>query len=129
MSYNPRSCCIATDIYPITINANATGAPFEFFLGEDRSWLMRALGVPDYVAWWVAVGLIAAATLGFVLSGVLLMVKSGLWREIAIGSAVVSMLLIAAYWNRYLPVGVAVNLGIMVSLAWMHWPGEDTLGA
>jgi hypothetical protein len=105
------------------------GAPFEFFTGEDRSWLMRALGISDSVSAWVAIVLIAIATLGFVISGVLLMLQSTMWREFAVFASVVSLLLILAYWNRYLPVGVAVNVGIVIAVAWANWPSEEMLGA
>jgi hypothetical protein len=103
--------------------------PFQFFLGEDRSWLLRVLGVSDNVSWWIALTMIALTTLGFIIAGALLMVKSSMWREFAIGTSVLSLLFIVAYWNRYLPVGVAVNVGVVVALAWAHWPGEDLIGA
>ncbi len=105
------------------------GVPFEFFTGEDRSWVMRALGVSDRVSVWVAIVLIVVATAGFAISGVLLMFQSPVWREFAIATSVVSLVLIVAYWNRYLPVGVAVNVGIIIALTWAHWPAEEMLGA
>lgn len=105
------------------------GEPFRFFLGEDRSWLLRLLGVSDNVSWWIAVAMITLTTLGFVAAGILLIAKSSIWREFAVGTSLLSLLFIAAYWNRYLPVGVAVNAGIIIALVWAHWPGEDMLGA
>jgi hypothetical protein len=105
------------------------GNPFEFFMGEDRSWLMRMLGVSDSISWWVAVILVAITTIGFVAAGVLLLLKSSMWRELAVGTSILSLLFIFAYWNRYLPVGVAVNAGIVLALVWLHWPAEDMLGA
>jgi hypothetical protein len=106
-----------------------SGDPFEFFTGEDRSWLLRLLGVSDSLSWWIAVILIALTTAGFVLAGILLMLNTPAWREFAIGTSVLSLLFILAFWNRYLPVGVAVNVGIIVALVWANWPTEDMLGA
>jgi hypothetical protein len=90
---------------------------------------MRLLGVSDSVSWWIAVTLIALTTIGFVIAGILLMLKSSAWREFAVGTSALSLVFILAYWNRYLPVGVAVNVGIIVALTLAHWPSEDTLGA
>lgn len=102
---------------------------FRFFMGEDRSWLLRALGFSDTVSWWIAVGLIAAATLGFVLAGIAIFAGLSVWREFAVVSATVSLVLLALYWNRYLAVGVALNVAILVLLLAILWPKEDLVGS
>lgn len=102
---------------------------FRFFMGEDRSWLFRAIGVSDAVSWWFAVGLIVLATLGFVTAGIGVFAGLSIWREIAVVSAGISLALLMLYWNRYLPVGVALNLAIMVLLLASIWPSEDLVGS
>lgn len=101
---------------------------FRFFMGEDRSWLLRALGIGNNMSWWLAVVLIGLATAGFVIAGIALLSGFGIWRGLAIGSAIMSLLLLGLYWNRYLPVGVALNAGILVALLWADWPQDETLG-
>lgn len=102
---------------------------FRFFLGEDRSWLLRSIGVGDGTAWWIAIGLIAAATIGFVIAGVAIFAGFSVWRDIAVISAALSLLLIIMFWNRYLPVGLALNVAIMVLLLTSTWPKEDLAGS
>lgn len=102
---------------------------FRFFMGEDRSWLLRALGFGDAVSWWIAVGLIALATVGFVIAGFAVFAGLSIWREIAMVSAAISMALLVLYWNRYLPVGVALNVAILVLVLTAVWPKEDLIGS
>lgn len=105
------------------------GGAFKFFMGEGRSWLWREIGISHPISWWVAVSLVAVATIGFVVAGIALLAGSGSWRVLAVGSSVISLALLALYWNRYLPVGVAVNVGILVALLWANWPQQEALGA
>lgn len=100
---------------------------FRFFMGEGRSWLLRGMGASDSTSWWIALGLVIAATIGFVAAGVVLLAGIPGWRVLTIASAAISLVLLVFYWNRYLPIGVAVNAGLILMLVWAHWPGDELL--
>jgi hypothetical protein len=82
-----------------------------------RSWLVTRAGLrPEVVRSLVAV-LAVVATLGFFLVALSywgLIVPVGWFAPLAIGSAAVSLVLIAATWSVQLVVGAAINVGIFI---------------
>jgi fatty acid desaturase len=106
--------------------------PGAFFTSPDRSWLLSKLGFnPSWVK-WLGIGLVAAATLGFVLAGMGVFGIPGLaevWRTIAVISAGLSLILLILFWHPWLILGVLIDLGIIISLLWMNWPSAEQIGS
>jgi hypothetical protein len=55
-----------------------------------------------------------------------------LWRPLAIGSAVVSLVGMALFFGTWPPfntvAAIAVNVAVLVSLIWMRWPSAAAVG-
>lgn len=105
------------------------------------SWLAPGLG-PTAAA-TLAIPFWLGATVGFLLAGLSLwgvLVPGGAWPQIAVGSAIASIIgiaLIAGTWpgspngpQNLLNIGVAMamNAAILVSQLWLHWPAQAMLG-
>jgi hypothetical protein len=93
-------------------------APFDpshsWLIGEQR-WLARVLAF------------VAAAVL--ILAGIALWAKAGWWRPTALGGLVLSTVLLVVFFVRWYVVILAVNVGLIVGLAFMDWPSKTTVGA
>lgn len=98
-----------------------------------RSWLFPNLGelplrIISSIFWiFAAVGFLAAL-LGFL--GVL--VPSGLWRPLAVGTAVVSILGLVLFWNTWPALNtigaLGMNIVILITQLWLHWPPTGMFG-
>ena len=98
-----------------------------------RSWLFPTLGeltlrIISSIFWiFAAVGFLAAL-LGFL--GVL--VPSGLWRPLAVGTAVVSILGLVLFWNTWPALNtigaLGMNIVILITQLWLHWPPTGMFG-
>ena len=79
----------------------------------------------------VALVLAAVAAIGFLLAGWAMfdrLIPHIWWRPLAIASAMISLLLCALFWDRYLIMGPVVAIGVIVALALFRWPTEALLG-
>ena len=68
--------------------------------------------------------LVVVSTLGFVLTGLGIFGVAGLdgiWRGAAVFSSVVSLLLLIIFWHPWLPVGVLIDIVVIIALR-MGWP-------
>jgi len=98
-----------------------------------RSWLFPNWGEPTLriissIFWiFAAVGFLAAL-LGFL--GVL--VPSGLWRPLAVGSAIVSILGLVLFWGTWPAFNTIGALGmnavVLVTQLWLSWPPTSMFG-
>lgn len=89
-----------------------------------RSWLLSRLGLSESVAKPIAIILTAIATIGFIATGLALLdllVPFDWWRNLAIASAAVSLLLYFIFWHRYLIAGIVIDFAILVSLIFFNW--------
>lgn len=103
-----------------------TGAqPFD----PTRSWLLGAFGIAPGPARTLSIALAVAAATGFVAAGVALFAGSDWWRVIAIVTAAESLPLFLLFFNPWLTLGAAIELGILYSLMVSHWPAEAVVGA
>jgi hypothetical protein len=85
----------------------------------------------------IAIILFAVSLIGFVGSALGLMgwlVPHEWWRQLAIVSAVVSLVALTLFWNAFIylfphKVGaIAVNVAVLVGLLWANWPSEADIG-
>lgn len=98
-----------------------------------RSWLLPSLSAKNaktlaIIFWAVSLMSFVAAVLSFL--GILL--PEALWRQISIGSAVVSTLGIALFLGTWPPfntlAALGVNMGVFISQIWLRWPPEQIFG-
>lgn len=91
--------------------------PGQFFAAPERSWLFKRLNLGAAVVKWFGLGLVALATVGFILAGLGVLGLLGLgsiWPVLAIASAALSLLLLILFWNSWLTLGILINIGILV---------------
>ena len=104
--------------------------PFAFFTAPTRSWLLSNMGMSESVIRNVGLILVALATLTFVMAGLGVLGVPGLyaiWRTVTVVSAIPSLLLLGVFWHPWLVIGAALDLGILISLLWAHWPPQSML--
>jgi hypothetical protein len=100
--------------------ATAGGPEWPFDMAG--SWLVSGLGLDPNVVRAVGIALIAVVVAGFVLTGLAtvgIVVPSGWWGALAVGSAAVSALTLGLFFNPQLILG----LGIDAVLAWVVLAG------
>lgn len=97
---------------------SAASAPFD----AAHSWL---IGTQPSIA--MALGLIAAAL--WAISGAGLVIQAEWWRSLAVLSSAVSLTVIALFFNAWFLAAAAVDVGVIVFLTWIGWPGKELIGA
>lgn len=93
----------------------------------SQSWLLSSTGLSESAFRSIAILLAAFATIGFVVTGLSLLdvlVQADWWRTLAIGAAVISLLLLIIFWHRYLIVGVLINVVILITQLFLDWRPE-----
>lgn len=106
--------------------------PGAFFTDVSRSWLLTGLKLSAPTVRATGIFLVALATLGFAAAGLGVLGMSGLesiWRMAAIVSSGLSLLLLLVFWHPWLIVGVLINVGVIISLLWVHWPSPGLIGS
>jgi uncharacterized membrane protein YphA (DoxX/SURF4 family) len=93
-------------------------APFD----ASHSWL---LGDQRPLARVLA--LCAAAIL--LVAGIALLAQGGWWRPTVVVGLSASTVLLLLYFNRWYLFILAVNLALIVGVAWLDWPPKSTVGA
>ena len=99
----------------IPAGAPSKTPPPEF--GFDHSWLIKYLGIHATAVKFIGLTAAAVAAAGFIAAGLGVMGVPWLanyWQIIAIGSAAASLLVLAASWNMWFIVAVAINVAIAV---------------
>ena len=100
-------------------------APFD----PSHSWLLGSLGLGDAAARPLSIALALVGMLGFMGAGIGLYAQQEWWRALAVSAAAISLVLIALYFNAWLSGAALLNAGIVLALAWAHWPSAETIGA
>jgi hypothetical protein len=120
-------------ILAIAPNPADPGAkPGAFFTATERSWLLPQFGLNATTIQWIGIILVVLSTLGFILAGLGVFGVAGLgtiWRTIAIISAIISLLLLIIFWHPWLPIGVLIDIGTLITLLVLHWPPVDLIGS
>jgi hypothetical protein len=96
----------------------AGDAPFDV----SHSW---ALGDRRTLAMLLA--LVAGAA--FVVAGGALLGHLAWWRPLTVGASGLSLLLMAAFFNPWLLMGVGLDAGLIAGVVWFDWPSRALLGA
>lgn len=102
---------------------NPGGPPWPFRL-ED-SWLLNSVNAPDNLVRGLAVTFAALSIVGFILAGLGVLGVPGLasvWSFLTIASAAVSLLLVFLFWHLYFIVGLALDIGLLVTTLGGWWP-------
>jgi len=55
--------------------------------------------------------------------------QGGWWRPAAVVGLGVSTVLLLVYFTLWYLFSLAVNLALMVGIAWLDWPATSTVGA
>ncbi len=103
--------------------ADPNAKPGAFFTTVERSWLLPRLGLSGTAVQWVGILLVALSTLGFALAGLGILGVTGLsaiWQTVAIISAIFSLLLLIIFWHPWLPVGVLIDIAVLIALLWVN---------
>ena len=101
--------------------------PGAFFTASERSWLLPKLGLNASAIQWVGIILVVLSALGFVFAGLGVIGVAGLemiWPTVAVVSACLSLVLLVLFWHPWLPVGILIDLGILLALLWNEWPQQ-----
>ncbi|HEX8939804.1 MAG TPA: hypothetical protein VF763_06535 [Candidatus Limnocylindrales bacterium] len=99
-----------------------------------QSWLVPSL--PADTATAIASALWVTSLAGFVIAAMSfwgVLVPDGVWRPLAVGSAVVSIAGIGLFFGTW-PMfntlaALAVNVVVLVAVLWLHWSPAAPLGA
>ena len=101
---------------------------------DSTSWLLtdligqRATNVVGVVIWLIAI-------VGFLMAALALLgwgVPHAWWRQLAVVSAVVSLIGIVLFWNAFAAFfnqagAITVDLAVLIGLLVLHWPTEQQL--
>jgi hypothetical protein len=92
------------------------------FFSGGGAWLLP--GLSKSAGQTITIALATIATIGFVATGLALfgiIVPFGAWRALAIGSSVVSLLLLVAFWDKTFIVGLLIDVVLLVLLLFTDW--------
>jgi hypothetical protein len=91
-----------------------------------ESWLLPTLGLPTVQSMGNFLWMVTLLT--FVATGIVVFFGMEWWRTVAIVGALLSLLVIALFWQPNMILGAAVDVAILVALLWVHWPTPQVLG-
>ena len=99
---------------------------------SDRSWLLTTL--PEATAKTMASVFWILAALGFILTTMAFLgfvITTDFWPLLAVISSIVSaigIILFLGTWPTFNTIAaLAVNIAVLVTQLWMHWPPKDVL--
>jgi hypothetical protein len=88
----------------------------------ERAWFASAFGLSAPAAEAVAKALAAITAVMLTISGIALFADADLWKPTAVIGAAVSCVLLVLTFHPWLTLGVAIDLFIIASVLWIHWP-------
>lgn len=96
---------------------DAPGAePWSFL---TQRWLATKTGLDQAVVLKLGIAFILIVTIGFAVSGIGLLFSKEWWRVAAISSSVLSLILLALFWHKWMIAGPILDTGIiLLSLLW-----------
>lgn len=91
-----------------------------------RSWLLSWLGLDKTLIIYRTTGLLwLAGGISLIAAGLGVfgfIVPSEWWRDLAIGGAAISLLMLVVYFHPITMIGTASSLAILIALLWAKWP-------
>jgi hypothetical protein len=115
--------------YGTTPPVTAGGPPWPFQI--SHSWLLSGVGLGEGTVRMLGTALWVATTAGFLAAGFGIFglpLQDGMWRGLAAGSAVLSLLLLVLYWHPWLVLGIFIDGAIIVSVLGLQWPSHSLAG-
>lgn len=104
--------------------ADQRGLEWPFRL--DRSWALDGLGLSTQTIRVIGAALAILAVVGFVVTGIGLLLDVGWWTGSAVVSAIASLLLFVAYLQPLIALGLAIDVFVL-SLVLLRWPPTSYL--
>jgi hypothetical protein len=104
-----------------------------FLFGHGAIVAAQANGVPDSwlfeqkKALGVALTLAAGAALG--IAGAGLLAHAEWWRALAVTGAALSLVFFVVFFQAVILFGMALDVAVIVALAWLDWPTKSMVGA
>ncbi|NDU79708.1 hypothetical protein GWI34_45050 [Actinomadura sp. DSM 109109] len=92
-----------------------TSAPFD----PSHPWLLCDRRLVAQVLAFTAAALLVAA-------GIALWADAAWWQPIAVAGLGLSTVLLILYYNRWYLFILAINVALIVGIAWLGWPGGPT---
>lgn len=106
--------------------ADQTSLQWPFHI--DRSWALSGLGISTPTIRTIGAVLAILVVIGFTAAGIGLLINVGWWTGVAVVSAIVSLLLLAAYIQPLIALGLVIDI-VVLSLILLRWPSTSFMGA
>jgi hypothetical protein len=91
----------------------------------ERGWLARRLRLEPAAAKRLAGWLAVPTALVLAFGGVALIVGGGMWEAAAVVGAGLSLVLLLAFFHRWLLIGIAIDIAIVADVLWLHIPASS----
>ena len=104
-----------------------------FLFGHGAIVAAQATGVPD--SWLfeqrkaLGIALTLAAGAAFIIAGGGLWAQAEWWRALAVTAAALSLLFFVVFFQPLILFGMALDIAVIVALAWLGWPTKSMIGA
>jgi hypothetical protein len=104
-----------------------------FLFGHGAIVAAQAIGVPD--SWLpgegkvVGLALTLAAGAAFAVAGGGLWAQAEWWRALAVTGAALSLVFFVVFFQPVILLGMALDVAVIVALAWLSWPTRSMVGA
>ncbi len=101
------------------IPSEPASKPGAFFTSLSRSWLLSSLNLSEKTVRAVGISMVALSVVGFLLAGFGALKVPFLlsaWPQIAMVSAVISLVLLVAFWHPWIVLGLILDVAILVVL-------------
>jgi hypothetical protein len=104
-----------------------------FLFGHGAIVAAQATGVPD--PWLPGEGKVLGLTLtlaagaAFVIAGGGLWSEAEWWRALAVTGAALSLVFFVVFFQPVILFGMALDVAVIVALAWLSWPTKSMVGA
>ena len=89
---------------------------------DAQSWLLGRSGAGVGTALWVA------AMLSLLVAGFAVAFQLGWWRPLTVAATIVSLVVLALFWNRRVLIGAGVDIGVLLGMVGLGWPPAELLG-
>jgi hypothetical protein len=96
------------------VTAQVIGVPGSWLFGEKKA---------------VGLALTLAAGAAFAIAGAALWAEAEWWRPLAVAAATASLVYFLVFFQPAILFGIALDVAVIVALAWLSWPTKSMVGA